>query len=82
MNARAKIVNKGGAQMVALPKKFRLRGNSVIVRRTAEGLLLSSETKRDPEKVRKLFAKLAGSCPDFPDVPKPSGKDVPRDFAW
>lgn len=78
MTATAKLVTRGSSQVVHLPKKFRLRGKTVTVRRTPEGLLLSPETKRDPEKVRKAFAKLAGSCPDLPDVPPHTTPDLPR----
>lgn len=81
MIATAKVVTRGRSQSVELPRKFRLPGKTVQVRTTADGLLLSPE-KRDPEKLRRALAKLAGSCPDFPLREPVQGTDVPRDLDW
>ncbi len=80
MTATAKLVTRGRDQTIRLPKAFRFPGKTVQLRRTPEGVLISTE-RRDPEKLRRLFASLAGSCPDLPDVPPHTTPDVPRDFS-
>ena len=81
MTATAKLITKGSAQVIHLPKAFRFPGKTVRLQRTASGVLISEE-KRDLAKLRKLFAELAGSCPDFPEVSPPPGRDIPRDLDW
>ena len=79
MSKTGKLFNTGGSQAIRLPKEFRFPGKTVYLRRTRSGVLVTLE-KHDPEKLRETLRKLAGSCPDFPDIPPPSGKDVPRDL--
>lgn len=74
----AKLFTHGGSQAVRLPKKFRLPGREVRVTRTAKGVLLQP-LESDPEKLRRRFVALAGSCPELPDVPVHATKDLPRD---
>ena len=80
MTATAKLITKGSSQVIHLPKTFRFPGKTVRLQRTAKGVLISDE-KRDIVKLRKLFAELAGSCPDLPDVPPHTTPDLPRDLA-
>ena len=76
----AKLFTTGGSQAIRLPKEFRVPGKAVRLRRTKTGVLVTSEPD-DLEERRQRFIKLAGSCPDFPDVPPPTGTDLPRDFS-
>jgi len=79
MTKIAKLFTTGGSQAIRLPKEFRFPGKTVHLRRTGSGVLVMPE-KDDPAKLRRALRKLAGSCPDFPDIPPPSGNDVPRDL--
>lgn len=79
MTKTAKLFTTGGSQAIRLPKEFRFSGKSVQLRKTRAGVLITPE-KPDIEKLRKSLRELAGSCPDFPDIPRPSGVDVPRDL--
>jgi antitoxin VapB len=63
---------------VRLPKEFRFPGKTVTLRRTAKGVLIMPHD--DLEERRARFMKLAGSCPDLPDVPRHTTPDSPR--AW
>ncbi len=69
MRARAKLFKHGGSQAVRLPKDFRFEGAAeVAVHREGRRVVL--------EPVRgawsRRFLALAGSVPDFPDVPEPA----------
>ncbi len=77
----AKLFTTGGSQAVRLPKEFRFPGKTVRIRRTKAGVLISS-AEDDLEARRKAFLALAGSCPDFPDVPPHTAPDFPRDLDW
>ncbi|MCX6932713.1 MAG: AbrB/MazE/SpoVT family DNA-binding domain-containing protein [Verrucomicrobia bacterium] len=79
MTKTAKLFSTGGSQAVRLPKEFRFPGKTVILRRTAKGVLITPHD--DLEERRARFMKLAGSCPDFPDVPRHTAPDSPRNFA-
>lgn len=81
MTATAKLITKGRSQKISLPASFRFPGKTVRLKHIPDGVLISTE-KRDPAALRKLFAELAGSCPDFPDIPRPPGRDIPRDLDW
>ena len=74
-----KLFTTGGSQAIRLPKEFRFPGKTVTLRRTRAGVLVTPETPT-ADKLRATLRKLAGSCPDFPDVPPPAGRDVPLDF--
>ena len=76
----AKLFSTGGSQAVRLPKEFRFPGKTVTLRRTAKGVLITA-TEDDLEERRRRFIALAGSCPDFPDVPRQTTPDMPRNFA-
>ncbi len=79
MTKTAKLFVTGGSQAVRLPKEFRFPGKTVTLRRTAKGVLITPHD--DLEERRARFIKLAGSCPDFPDVPRHTAPDLPRNFA-
>jgi antitoxin VapB len=79
MTKTAKLFSTGGSQAVRLPKEFRFPGKTVTLRRTAKGVLITPHD--DLEERRARFMKLAGSCPDFPDVPRHTTPDLPRNFA-
>jgi antitoxin VapB len=81
MTKTAKLFTTGGSQAIRLPKEFRFPGKIVSLRHTKRGVLVTP-AEDDFEARRQRFIKLAGSCPDFPDVPPPQGKDVPRNFEW
>lgn len=80
MTKTAKLFTTGGSQAIRLPKDFRFPGKEVKLRRTKAGILVMP-VDNDLERRRKIFASLAGSCPDFPDVPRHTTPDIPRDFS-
>ena len=80
MTATAKLVTKGRAQVVHLPKEFRFPGKTVTLRRTRAGVV-EMLPQDDLEKRRARFMKLAGSCPDFPLREPHTTPDLPRDFS-
>ena len=79
MTKTAKLFTTGGSQAVRLPKEFRFPGKTVTLRRTAKGVLIMPYD--DLEERRRRFIALAGSCPDFPDIPRHTTPDLPRNFA-
>jgi antitoxin VapB len=79
MTKVAKLFTTGGSQAIRLPKEFRFPGKSVVLRRTARGLMVTAHD--DLEERRRLFQQLAGSCPDLPEVPRHTTPDLPRDLA-
>ena len=48
MSSHAKVFMNGRSQAIRLPKEFRVKGDEVIVRRVAEGILI---TERDPWEI-------------------------------
>lgn len=80
MTKTAKLFSTGGSQALRLPKEFRFPGKTVTLRRTAKGVLMTP-TEDDLEERRRRFIALAGSCPDFPDIPRHSEPDSPRNFS-
>jgi antitoxin VapB len=79
MTKVAKLFTTGGSQAVRLPKEFRFPGKTVTLRRNKRGVveLLPHD---DLEERRARFMKLAGSCPDLPDVPPHTTPDSPREW--
>ena len=76
--ATAKVFQSGNSQAVRLPKAFRLASKTVRLIKTPDGFLVRDEaalTRR-----AKAFAALAGSCPDFPEIPANSAANAKR--AW
>ncbi|OHE85861.1 MAG: hypothetical protein A3G75_09695 [Verrucomicrobia bacterium RIFCSPLOWO2_12_FULL_64_8] len=79
MTKSAKLFSTGGSQAIRLPKEFRFPGKEVRLRRTKSGVLVTP-TEVDLEERRRRFLKLAGSCPNLPDVPRHTVADLPRDL--
>jgi len=79
MTKVAKLFTTGGSQAIRLPKEFRFPGKTVSLRRTKHGVLVTP-AQDDIEARRQRFIKLAGSCPDLPDVPRHTTPDLPRDL--
>jgi antitoxin VapB len=77
MTAIARLFNTGGSQAVRLPKEFRFPGKTVRLQRTRRGIV-QIMAHDDVEERRARFLKLAGSCPDLPDVPRHATPDSPR----
>jgi len=79
MTKTAKLFTTGGSQAIRLPKEFRFPGPTVRLRHTKRGVLVTSDHD-DLEERRRRFIKLAGSCPDLPDVPRHTTPDLPHDL--
>ena len=62
----AKIFNSGNSQAIQLPKAFHLKTRTVQIEKTGPGLFIL-DPKSETARVR-AFAKLYGSCPDFPEI--------------
>ncbi|MSU67021.1 MAG: hypothetical protein CK548_03990 [Opitutia bacterium] len=75
----AKLFSTGGSQALRLPKEFRFPGKTVTLRRTKSGIV-QIYPHDDLEERRARFIKLAGSCPDLPDVPAHTTPDLPREW--
>jgi antitoxin VapB len=80
MTKTAKLFTTGGSQAIRLPKEFRFPGETVHLRKTAKGVLITPAD--DHDELRRKLARLAGSCPDFPLREPVRGKDLPRDLHW
>ncbi|MCK6553152.1 hypothetical protein L6Q96_00990 [Candidatus Binatia bacterium] len=72
----AKLFQHGGSQALRLPKDFRLPGTTAKLSKTARGILV--EPVEDNRRRAREFAKLEGSCPEFPEVNAPPA-DRPRE---
>ena len=81
MTKTAKLFTNGGSQAIRLPKEFRFPGKEVRIRKTKTDISITP-VEDDLEAHRKAFIALAGSCPDFPDVPRHTTADQPRDLDW
>ena len=79
MSKTAKLFTTGGSQAIRLPKEFRFPGKEVKLKKTRRGLLVTP-AEDDLEERRRRFTRLAGSCPDLPDVPPHTTSDVPRNW--
>lgn len=80
MPLKAKLITRAGFQTIMLPAEFRFSGKEVYLRRTKHGLLVTPAdcSRNDIEKRRRRFLRLAGSCPNLPDVPRHTTPDLPR----
>lgn len=75
---KAQVFQSGNSQAVRLPKPLRLRSKTVTIERVPQGLLII-----DPDDLAEraaLFASLAGSCPDFPEIEANTAPNALRDF--
>jgi antitoxin VapB len=66
MQTIAKIFKSGNSQAVRLPKDFRLKGKTVRLTKTPDGVMLVDE--ESAARRAKAFAALYGSCPHFPEL--------------
>jgi len=71
--ATAKVFKSGNSQAVRLPKAFRLSSKTVKLVKTTDGFTVS-----DP--AAHAFIALAGSCPDFPEIPANDSPNFRRDW--
>ncbi len=74
--AVAKVFQSGNSQAIRLPKAFRLKSRTVKLVRTEKGILISNEG--DEQRKARAFARLAGSCPNFPEIAPVRWPDLPR----
>lgn len=72
----AKLFKHGGSQALRIPKAFRLPGETVELLQTPDGILI--RPMEDNRKRAARFARLAGTCPDFPVIP-PAPPDADRE---
>jgi antitoxin VapB len=56
-----------GSQAIRLPKELRFPSKTVSLHRTERGIPVTP-AEDDLETRRQRFIKLAGSCPDLPDM--------------
>jgi virulence-associated protein VagC len=75
---KARVFQSGNSQAIRLPKAFRLRSSVVVLEKTPQGILV----QEDGENARRAraFAKLAGSCADFPEIEPNTAANLKRDW--
>jgi virulence-associated protein VagC len=78
MVTQAKVFKSGNSQAIRLPRAFRLKSAVVTLEKTPQGLLV----RDDGEATRraKLFARLEGSCPDFPQIAANANANLRRNW--
>ena len=76
--ATAKVFQSGHSQAVRIPKAFRLTSKTVKLVKTPDGFTVRDEAAH--ARRAKAFAALAGSCPDFPDIPANTAPSIKRDW--
>jgi len=76
--ATAKVFKSGNSQAVRLPKAFRLSSKTVTLVKTTDGFTVSDPTAH--ARRLKAFLALAGSCPDFPEIPANDAPNFRRDW--
>jgi antitoxin VapB len=74
--ATAKVFQSGNSQALRVPKAFRLNSKTVKLVKTADGFAVKDESAN--ARRAKAFAALAGSCPNFPEVPANTAANVRR----
>jgi antitoxin VapB len=76
--AMAKVFKSGNSQALRLPKAFRLSSKTVQLVKTRDGFFV----KDDAAEVRRIkaFGALAGSCPNFPEIPANAAPNIKRDW--
>jgi len=78
MTSTAKVFMSGNSQAIRLPSAFRFKSRVVKISQTSQGLLIADED--DHRQRTKAFAKLQGSCADFPEVEANLTPGLPRDL--
>ena len=76
--ATAKVFKSGNSQAVRLPKAFRLSSKTVMLVKTTDGFTVSDPAAH--ARRLKAFLALAGSCPDFPEIPSNAAPNIRRDW--
>ena len=74
--ATAKIFQSGNSQALRLAKSFRLKCKSVKLAKTPAGFAVNDDDAHGRRV--KVFAALAGSCPDFPAIAPSRASSVRR----
>jgi antitoxin VapB len=74
----AKVFKSGNSQALRLPKAFRIASGTVQLVKLPDGF----NARDEKAHIRRLkaFTALAGSCPDFPEIPANSAPNLRR--AW
>jgi len=75
---KAQVFQSGNSQAIRIPKPFRLASKTVSIERVPQGLLIV-DVDAVAERA-KVFAALAGSCPDFPEIESNDAPNVTRDL--
>jgi antitoxin VapB len=76
--ATAKVFKSGNSQAVRLPKAFRLTSKIVKLVKTTDGFTVSDPTAH--ARRLKAFVALAGSCPDFHEIPANASPNFRREW--
>lgn len=74
--ATAKVFKSGHSQAVRIPKAFRVSSNTVKLIKMPDGFVVKDELAQ--ARRSKAFAALAGSCPDFPEIPANMAPNIKR----
>jgi virulence-associated protein VagC len=74
--ANARVFMSGNSQAVRLPKAFRLTSKTVCLVKTPDGFSVSDPSAH--ARRLRAFKALAGSCPDFPEIPANPAPNIPR----
>jgi len=74
--ATAKVFKSGNSQAVRIPKAFRISSDTVKLVKMPDGFFVRDE--RAHARRLKAFAALAGSCPDFPEIPANTAPNIKR----
>ncbi|HRE07370.1 MAG TPA: hypothetical protein PKX00_17270 [Opitutaceae bacterium] len=75
---KAQVFQSGNSQAIRIPKPFRLSSKTVSIERVPQGLLIV-DVDAVAERAQ-VFASLAGSCPDFPEIESNDAPNTTRDF--
>ena len=79
MTRTAKLFRTGGAQALRLPKAFRFEGDTVVLRRTNTGVLISPVKTSAAQLRTRLLAIAASGSGDFPEPDRSTTADLPRE---
>ncbi len=78
MTHTAKLFRTGGSQALRLPKAFRFEGDTVMLRRTNAGVLISPAKSSAAQLRTRLLAIAASGGRDFPEPDRATTADLPR----
>lgn len=79
MTRTAKLFRTGGSQALRLPKAFRFEGDTVVLRRTHAGVLISPAKTGAVQLRARLLAIAASGSGDFPGRARSATADLPRE---